>query len=146
MKSSEVFVAQRDPDEPSDVTVEAAPVEFEGLRADQILTSPAFGLVTTRSGSVASDVERYSALISKRTKTDDDLRDLRILDAKLDPILTRGETAFERRVEVEVRRKLEELTDPAALVQLLHDHAASPQQTAERVERPSIREPGDVSA
>ena len=60
MKASEVFIASRDFDDPAVVSVTSAPNEFEGLRADQILTSPLFGLVTTRSDQTRQDVRTYS--------------------------------------------------------------------------------------
>ena len=43
-------------------TVTAAEVDPEGLRADQVLTSPLFGLETTLSEQVRAELARYGEL------------------------------------------------------------------------------------
>jgi hypothetical protein len=85
------------------------------MRSDQILTSPLFGLATTRSRGVRKDIDRYSELLGKSDLTEDEERELLELRGRLRPVLAVGETPVERRVEQAVEKALDELS-PAALV------------------------------
>jgi energy-coupling factor transporter ATP-binding protein EcfA2 len=111
MKANEVFVAQRSIGNTKRVSVEPAPLEFEGMRADQILTSPLFGLSTSRSPSAASDMDRYAALLSKpdSLKSEEERAALVALRAKLDPFISIGETPLQRAVESAVRKAVKEV-------------------------------------
>jgi energy-coupling factor transporter ATP-binding protein EcfA2 len=111
MKANEVFIAQRSIGDSKKVTVEPAPLEFEGMRADQILTSPLFGLSTTRSSSTASDMDRYAALLSKpdSLKSEEERAELTALRSKLDPFISIGETPLQRAVESAVRKAVKEV-------------------------------------
>lgn len=75
LSREEVFLAARDPEDASRITVIPSPIHFEGLRADQILTSPLFGLSSTRG----PHVDRYTHLLAKRERTPDEERELEIL-------------------------------------------------------------------
>ena len=68
LRQGELFVAERalraakDGTEHLVATVTAAEVDPEGLRADQVLTSPLFGLETTLSEQVRAELARYGEL------------------------------------------------------------------------------------
>jgi len=79
LRREEVFVATRDMEPGSGVTVIPSPIHFEGLRADQILTSPLFGLSSTRQ----LHVDRYSELLAKSARTPVEERELEILRASI---------------------------------------------------------------
>jgi hypothetical protein len=115
MKRCEVLVACRAEEEPTSIEVAPPPLDFEGMRSDQILTSPLFGLATTRSRGVRKDIDRYSELLGKSDLTEDEERELLELRERLRPVLAVGETPVERRVEQAVEKALDELS-PAALV------------------------------
>lgn len=122
MKSKEVWIAKREA-ESEKVVVVPAPVEFEGMRADQILTSPAFGLTTTRDLDTRDEIKRYGELRGRKVELErkeslsaseqDELREINAvlpqLEKSMDSILSIGETAAERRVEQAVRRAINEV-------------------------------------
>jgi hypothetical protein len=114
MKAHEVFIVRRDPSDRSLVTVSPAPIEFEGLRADQILTSPLFGLASSRSDETERDVDLYSRLlgIPAEKRTLDQQHDFERLRERLTAVLAEGQTEVERRVEKAVRRELQRAASP----------------------------------
>ena len=59
MKQRELLIASRVADK---VTVSPAIIDPEGLRADQLLTSPIFGLTSTRSPEVAAKIDQLRSL------------------------------------------------------------------------------------
>lgn len=82
------------------------PQSLRGQRADQVLTSPAFGLATSRSPSSADDMARYAELAAKeRTPQEED--DFSELASTLEAQLAFGETPFEQTVEQAVRKTLD---------------------------------------
>jgi hypothetical protein len=103
MKSAEVLIARRDENDATQLSVTTAPIELEGLRADQILTSPLFGLATTRSLDTLDDINQLSMLAGKQNLTDDDQAELARLEAKVKDLLVMGETPLQRRIEEAVR-------------------------------------------
>jgi hypothetical protein len=117
MARDEVRIAQRAPDGGRDVFIVEPPLAFEGMRADQILTSPLFGLATTRSGAARKEIDEYAELLGKATKNEAQVRRFNLLKDRLQPILAVGETSAERRVEDAVRQVLDNLTTAENLVQ-----------------------------
>lgn len=115
MQRQEVLVAYRVEDDPQAIEVVRPPLDFDGMRADQILTSPLFGLATTRSRGVRKDIDRYSELLGMRDKSPEEEAEIAALRERLRPILTVGETPVERKVEQAVHEALEDLS-PAVLL------------------------------
>ena len=100
-------------DEGEDLATVAFEVESEelrGMRADQMLTSPAFGLVSSRSPGSAGDIARYSELRSKKALSADERQELEGLGERLRQTMVFGETPYERDVERAVRKALEEMS------------------------------------
>lgn len=86
------------------------PRSLRGQRADQVLTSPAFGLATSRSPSSADDIARYAELAAKE-RTPAEEEELGELARTLEAQLAFGETPFEQTVEQAVRRTLDGMLD-----------------------------------
>jgi len=80
-----------------------------GKRADQVLASPAFGLVTSRNPGSEGDLSRYAELFGKR-RNDAEETELNELSVRLRRALSFGESEFEQMVEKAVAKALEELT------------------------------------
>ncbi len=115
MKAEEVFIVRRDLADRRSIAVAHPPIEFEGLRADQILTSPLFGLASSRSDETERDVDRYSKLlgIPSEERTPIEKQDFERLRERLSSLLAEGQTEAERRVEKAVRQELRRAVDPA---------------------------------
>jgi energy-coupling factor transporter ATP-binding protein EcfA2 len=101
MRQDELFIARRDPADAKHIDVFRSPIDPEGLRADQILTSPIFGLMTTRGPKTNAEIKRYSILFGKPKdkRSSDEETELLGLQEKLSGILSLGETAAEREAE-----------------------------------------------
>jgi predicted ATP-binding protein involved in virulence len=69
------------------------------LRADQILTSPLFGLSTTRGTLARDSQQRYVELLSRPIRTEAEEREFEQLRATMSPTLVTGETPVQRQVE-----------------------------------------------
>ncbi len=129
----ELFVARREPQTSPDgeerlvAVVTPVDVDTQGLRADQILTSDLFGLMTSRSPGHQRDVARYSELYaaSERTAAQED--ELTRLRDRLSAAYRDGETAEQRAAqaaEEEVVGAM--LTDPTlAGERPAHDRVAA---------------------
>ena len=92
--------------------------ELAGLRADQVLTSEAFGLVTSRSLGSESDLDRFAELRGKAERTAEEEAEIKLLSERLDQSLRFGERPFEQEVEAAVDKTLREMnssTDPELL-------------------------------
>ena len=77
-------------------------ISFEGWRADQVLTSDAFGLDTTRDEYTSTELEAYEELVSQdpREISEDDVQVLGYLKDSLNKKLPYfGETAEIRRYQ-----------------------------------------------
>ena len=85
---------------------------MRGLRADQILASEAFGLVTTRSIKSTDALVRYTEL-SGKTRTSQEEEEFHQLYAQLQESLNFGETPFEQLVEKAVHETLDKLLGQA---------------------------------
>ncbi len=84
---------------------------LEGKRADQILSSEAFDLVTTRSPGSEDDLSKYAELSGKTRRTHDEDDELRQLSARLKETLIFGENDFEQLVEKAVSEVLDRLLE-----------------------------------
>jgi ABC-type multidrug transport system ATPase subunit len=81
--------------------------ELYGKRADQVLTSEAFGLVTSRNLGSLTDIDRYSELLGRKQRTEDEENELQELRDKLRDSLQDGENATERLIRKEVTAAIE---------------------------------------
>lgn len=116
MSREEVFVVRRSDDPESVIELTQLPADFEGLRADQILTSPLFGLSSTRGGATRAGIARYAELIGKSPRTNEEDAELARLQERLDRVLGGGETESERLAERRAERLLEQVASPEHLV------------------------------
>jgi len=87
--------------------------ELAGLRADQVLTSEAFGLVTSRSVGSENDLDRFAELRGKTERTAEEEAELKLLSERLDQSLRFGERPFEQEVEAAVDKTLREMNTSA---------------------------------
>jgi uncharacterized protein (TIGR02646 family) len=78
-------------------TVDVPPVN--DLRADQILTSPLFGLATTRGDDAVAAIARYSDLIDKPDLRPGEKQELHELKDRVEETLTTQESPAQKRVE-----------------------------------------------
>jgi predicted ATPase len=79
------------------VTIDQA--EIAGKRADQILTSSAFDLLTTRNNKSHDEVDRYTELLSKSAPTPAESAELERLKPLVQSRLTISETPIAQEVE-----------------------------------------------
>jgi energy-coupling factor transporter ATP-binding protein EcfA2 len=114
LRSGELFVAIREPRPNVDgteqlvATITAAEVDPQGLRADQILTSPLFGLMTSRSPEFGNQVDRYSQLMTSGSLTPEEQAEVRRLKSAIAASYRDGETAVEREAEAKQDAELEQ--------------------------------------
>jgi predicted ATP-binding protein involved in virulence len=81
--------------------------ELYGKRADQVLTSEAFGLVTSRNLGSLTDIDRYSELLGRTRRSQEEENELQELRDKLRDSLQDGENATERLIRKEVTAAIE---------------------------------------
>jgi hypothetical protein len=81
--------------------------ELYGKRADQVLTSEAFGLVTSRNLGSLTDIDRYSELLGRTKRSQEEESELQKLRDKLRESLQDGENATERLIRKEVTAAIE---------------------------------------
>ena len=89
-----------------------------GLRADQVLTSEAFGLVTSRNPGSETDLHRYAELLARPDRSTAENTELEKLSEHLGSVLQFGENPFERQVESAVAKTLKKMVlsaDPKLL-------------------------------
>jgi AAA domain, putative AbiEii toxin, Type IV TA system len=115
LRQGELFVAERAPQASSDgtehlvATVTAADVDPEGLRADQVLTSPLFGLMTSRSPDFGNKVDRYSQLMTAAGRTSEEETEMQSLKSVISASYRDGETAAEREAQASQEADLEQM-------------------------------------
>jgi len=86
--------------------------DFEGLRSDQILTSPLFRLRTTRTSGMVEKMERYSELLGKRARANEknerfpDEEEFKKLESELQKKLKPAESGFYKEIEEAVQKTL----------------------------------------
>jgi predicted ATP-binding protein involved in virulence len=106
-----------------------------GKRADQVLTSEAFGLITTRNPGSEDEINRYTALLSKGERTEAEETELQALKLRVQNTLRSGENAVEQMVATAVDETLQNMTQNISpemlnietrkqLQQLFHPEAA----------------------
>jgi predicted ATP-binding protein involved in virulence len=111
LRRGELFVAERVRQTSSDgiehlaAVVTSADVDPEGLRADQVLTSSLFGLMTSRSPDFGKKVERYSQLITATSRTPEEEAEMQSLKSVISESYRDGETAAER--EAQARQEVD---------------------------------------
>lgn len=91
---------------------------IEGKRADQVLVSEAFGLLTTRNPGSKDVIDRYSELLGQSPRTTKEQSELENLSARLKDALAGGESPLERKIDKAVEDALERVLNnasPAAL-------------------------------
>lgn len=114
LRSGELFVATREPRADLDgteylaATITAPEVDPQGLRADQILTSPLFGLMTSRSPEFGKEVDRYSRLMTAGSRTPEEEAEMQRLGSAIAVSYRDGETATEREAEARQDDELEQ--------------------------------------
>ncbi len=97
----------------SNLTVRKDLYPPRNLRADQVLTSHLFGLVSTTSDQVTQDVGRYSDLSSKRQRTPEEEQELQGLHDGLVDTFSQNESTLQAYVRKAVRETLERLAADA---------------------------------
>lgn len=102
---------------------------IDHLRADQLLTSPLFGLLSTRSPEFQGHTERYTTLLAKKNRTAEEEAELAGLRARLSTEIQSGETPGERFIEQAVRESVRRLTsDAPAAVKISESMAPNAQE------------------
>lgn len=89
-----------------------------GKRADQVLTSEAFGLITTRNPGSEDEINRYTALLSKSERTEAEETELQALKLRVQNTLRSGENAVEQMVATAVDETLQNMTQTISLEML----------------------------
>lgn len=105
----------------------------KGQRADQVLTSPLFGLFSASGFDVSADIERYAQLASKKSRSDAEKVEFIELGEHLESVLGPFRNDMDRRIEEAVRavmhKELEDalssgrLTDKALDFKIRHRFA-----------------------
>jgi predicted ATP-binding protein involved in virulence len=83
---------------------------LKGKRADQVLVSEAFGLVTTQNPGSKDDINRYAELLGKSSPTEAEEAELQELRSYLQDAFQFGENEVERTVKKAVDEALESMT------------------------------------
>ena len=127
MKAKEVWLVSRDL-ETKEIQVMPGPIEFEGMRADQILTSPVFGLTRTHNVDTEEAINRYAELNGKPLDdlSEPEKKELHELRVKLNKILKVGSNEVERKVEDAVHQALREMTRPEQLIKMTNEQQITP--------------------
>ncbi len=80
--------------------------QVAGKRADQVLTSDAFGLYTTRNERSHDDVDRYTKLLGKKTRNNEEEAELQQLRPIVQSRLSNSESPVEQSIEKAVKAAL----------------------------------------
>jgi energy-coupling factor transporter ATP-binding protein EcfA2 len=102
LRPGELYVARRVAATQADgvdrlvATIRQQDLDPKGLRADQILTSPLFGMMTSRSTDFDEDVARYDKLLTADSRSPSDEREMLRLRVEIADSYRDGETAEER--------------------------------------------------
>ena len=92
---------------------ESVKEDISHLRADQLLTSPLFGLVSTREPAFQIITDRYSELLGMVKLTDQETREMNEIGHRLQSGLLKGETPSEQSVESVVRETVNKFVESA---------------------------------
>jgi predicted ATPase len=93
----EIVLLRRDEQRKIEAETDVPPVD--DLRADQILTSPLFGLQSTRGDETTGAIERYAELVGKARPSAAERDELEALRARLETTLSTGDNGRQRRIE-----------------------------------------------
>jgi len=96
LQEGEIVVLQRDEEHQIRAVTDVPPLNH--LRADQILTSPLFGLPSTRGDTTVAQLARYARLLERATRTPEEQNELEELKDLLEETLTSAESPLEREV------------------------------------------------
>jgi hypothetical protein len=115
LEADELLVARREPRVTDGVQrtvaeIQRTNVDTEGMRADQVLTSPLFGLATTRSPEEFDQIREYSRLLGLRARSSQQEQEFQRLQQKIGQWMFDGESAALRDSE-QVRSRI--LNEPA---------------------------------
>jgi predicted ATP-binding protein involved in virulence len=88
--------------------------QVAGKRADQVLTSDAFDLYTTRNERSHDDVDRYTKLLGKKIRNEAEEAELEQLRSQVNSRFSTGETHFEQLVEKAVDEVLKNMDTPVS--------------------------------
>jgi predicted ATPase len=94
------------------IEVQVITESIDHLRADQLLTSPLFGLVTTRDRRINLDIARYSELLGQTERTPEEEELFQLLSSQLDTQLQPGESAGANIARQTYRKALEQVVLP----------------------------------
>jgi predicted ATP-binding protein involved in virulence len=83
--------------------------QIAGKRADQVLTSDAFGLLTTRNERSHDDVDRYTKLLGNKHRTEAEEAELQTLRILVQNRLSNAETPTAQAVEKAVDEALQNM-------------------------------------
>lgn len=78
------------------------PKSLANLRADQVLATEAFGLLTSRNPGSADDFDHYAELLGKERRSEAEEEKLKLLRSQLEESLALGETPLEREIGLAV--------------------------------------------
>jgi predicted ATP-binding protein involved in virulence len=99
-----------DRNDKNEITIQTINKELiAGKRADRVLTSEAFGLVTTRNNRSHNDIDRYTELLGKKIRTEAEAAELEELRSIVQNRLNNGETVAEQLVEKAVDAALQSI-------------------------------------
>lgn len=88
-EAGELLRIQRDG---AELTVEPIAISMEGYRADQILTTNAFGLTTTRGVRTEERRKRYAELLGRKERSDEEEAEFKAIEQELEAGPRAGET------------------------------------------------------
>lgn len=92
-----------------DHCVEATPLHVpRSQRADQVLTSPLFGLFSASGFDAAADIERYAELASKKERNDNEQIEFIELEERIEATLGPFRSDLERRIDAAVREAMQQ--------------------------------------
>lgn len=104
-----VLIAERDP-ETRQASISRPELDTEGMAADQILTSPLFGLATTRTRG--DSIDRYVELLGKEGhRSAEEETEFTKLKERVERLLSFGAKPLEQRISANVTRAIEEETN-----------------------------------
>ncbi|HYE84752.1 MAG TPA: AAA family ATPase [Vicinamibacterales bacterium] len=140
LEERELWIARRRENAPG-IEVGLAPLSPVGLRADQILTSPLFGLSHTRDQRLH---ERYDALLALKERTPEQQQEMEELRHNIGLMMSTGDTSLERAVQLAVREVIDDFQQsPADLFEFLTGGLSG---DALRQVKTTVRAGGTISA
>jgi predicted ATPase len=109
LEAGEICVLRREAGRPIEAITDVPPVN--DLRADQILTSPLFGLHSTRGDQAVAAMDRYAELLGKRRRSESEEEELEQLEGRLERTTSATESPRGRQLEETLWRAVVEHGD-----------------------------------